>query len=215
MHWWPQRGAPVVVAGTDNDVPDIEAIATRFRLGDRAIAVVGIGVGDDKFAEALAARLRRRGVHYMPASRSSIDDRVAALAGAASVVSSHPAVLSLAEAYGRPRRTIEAFADAPASRATKRSSATLHNVESVLDAAYDELAALVPGESTAALAPGEITALRDALEAQARRVAHERVVLADYVRAVRNNAAQEAAELRHALAERPLDRLRDALRHKP
>ncbi|HEY3832671.1 MAG TPA: hypothetical protein VGO03_10290, partial [Acidimicrobiia bacterium] len=65
------------------------------------------------------------------------------------------------------------------------------------------------------LASGEVTALRDALEAQARRVAHERVVLADYVRAVRNNAAQETAALQSALAERPLQRLRDALRRTP
>ncbi|HEY1739194.1 MAG TPA: hypothetical protein VGI86_10810 [Acidimicrobiia bacterium] len=215
MHWWPQRGAPIVVAGSDSDVPDIEALASRFRLGDRAVAVVGIGVGGHEFAEAMAARLRRRGVHYMPANRSSIEDRVAAIAGAASVVASQPAVLAVAEAYGRPLRTIEAFANAPASRTAKRASATVRKVESALDDAYDELAALVPGEQTSTLVPGEITALRDALEAQARRVAHERVVLADYVRAVRNNAAQESATLRDALAERPLQRLRDALRHKP
>ncbi|HEY3832158.1 MAG TPA: hypothetical protein VGO03_07680, partial [Acidimicrobiia bacterium] len=195
MHWWPQRGTPIVVAGSNADVPDIEALATRFRLGDRAVAVVGTGVGDDEFADALAARLRRRGVHYMPAHQSSIDDRVAAVAGAASVVSSRPAVLALAEAYGRPLRTIEAFANAPASRTGKRSPNTVRKVEAALDVAYDDLAALVPGDTGSTLASGEVTALRDALEAQARRVAHERVVLADYVRAVRNNAAQETAAL--------------------
>ncbi len=213
MHWWPQRAVPVVIAGGDADVPHVEALAARLRLGDREITVVGAGPGPDSFAAALTDRLPRR-AHLVPASASSVDDRVAAVAGASAVVSSSPAVLALADAYGRPRRSMEAFAGAPASRTARRGAETVARDEAKLDAAYDALAALVAGDRTPELATGEVAALRGALDAQARRVAHERVVLADYARALRNNAAQEAAELRDALAERPLQRLRGALRRR-
>src|SRR5262249_21734376 len=86
MHWWPQRGAATVVAGGDDDIEYIEDLAGRFRLGDRDITVVGTGLGDNEFGAALAERLRNRRVHFMPADRSSIDDRVAAVAGAGAVV---------------------------------------------------------------------------------------------------------------------------------
>ncbi len=212
MHWWPQRGAPVVVVGCDDDTERIDALASRLRLGDRDVIVVGAGLGDDEFSTECAASIRR--ARHMAADRSSIEDRVAAIAGAATVVTSNATALALADAYGRPRRALDAFADAPGTRAARRAPSTIARDEASLDTAYDGLATLVPGDIVSVLEHNEIAALRAALDAQARRVAHERVVLADYVRAVRNNAAQETAELRAAITEQPLRRLRNALRRR-
>src|SRR5262249_55304519 len=98
MHWWPQRGAAVVVIGHDADFDAIESLTTQ--LHNRDVTVIGQGQGDAAFSAELAARLGPR-AHYMPATRSSMEDRIAACAGAAAVVSSDPAALALADAYGR------------------------------------------------------------------------------------------------------------------
>ncbi len=58
----------------------------------------------------------------------------------------------------------------------------------------------------------EITALRRALDERARRSAHERVVLADYVRAVRNVSNDRVHELDVALNRRLTTRIRQRLR---
>jgi hypothetical protein len=203
MHWWPQNRGAIVVAGTDLDLPHIDDLAERL-LG-RDVTIVGLGVGDDEFSIELKARLGAR-AGLIPASHSSMEDRVAACAGAAAVISNSTALLALADAYGRPRRTLEG------RRATKRATETLARDEAALDASYDALAALVAKEPTAPLVDGEVAALRAALDAQARRIAHERVVLADYVRAVRNNTAQEIAALQAELERTPAHRVRNALR---
>ncbi len=204
MHWWPQHGAAVVVSGHDGECDRIDALVAA--LGDVDVTVLGAAHGDDVFSTRLTERVGPRARH-MPASLSSIDDRVAAVAGAHAVISSDPCALALADAFGRPRGAVHAPGSVVSSAPDEFGAD-----EATLDAHYDSLAALVPGDVVPALAAPEVLALRAALDARALRTAHERVVLADYVRAVRNNTAAELAAVRAELARTPVQRLRAIVR---
>lgn len=170
MGWWPGGDdAPVVVQGAAADAGRAADVAAA--LAGRAVVALRAEPSDGAFADALAAELP--GTAQVP-DLAGVEDRVAAVASASAVVATAPAVRALAVAYGRP----VAGLDAAGSPAPPEVAAPLADR---LDADYDALAALVPGAGAAPLVTGEVAALRGALDARGRRLAAERVALADYV----------------------------------
>lgn len=206
MHWWPQDGAPIVVQGsTDDDAAGIDALAAALPTADAVVALEG-SARDREFAAALEARLGSR-VTRLPAVRSIIEDRVAAIAGAARVVASDPSVRAAAASYARPHHTLSEAIDRRAPAAAANS-----DVVEALDATFDRLAALDGGAPRSVTTPDEILALRRAITELEARLAQERVVLADYVRAVRTNTRAEVEALEAELQQRLTARIRRRLR---
>ncbi len=172
MQWWPAHGAPTVVIGTHDD-------ASPATDG----AVVTVGSGPTSFLD----RVRdAAGQHFaMADSLSSIGDRVAAIAGAALVVTDDPAVAAIAAAYGRPCRS---------PFATPSTSAVVADTDT-LDRHLDAIVQQVTAHPRTTSGAAEIEALRATLARQLRTVAHERVVLADYVGALRAELDARESEL--------------------
>ncbi len=205
MHWWPHHLPALVVQGGRHDVGQIDLLAAE--LPNSPVVVLEAEPGDEQFSARMLDRLGPRALR-LPASRSSLEDRVAAVAGAATVIAAAPAVHALAAAYARPSQSLaERVAGCAAHEAPARATEG-----DALEIVYDELARLDGGAPRPVTVDDEINALRRALEERGRRMAQERVVLADYVRAVRNvtndQVQQLEASLQARLSSRVVHRLR-------
>src|SRR5262249_16360148 len=110
MHWWPQRGTAVVVRGGAADTSHVGELARALSPQAAAVALEA-EPGDRPFARALVEHLGPRALS-LRAAHSSLDDRIAAIAGAAYVIDStqSTAVAALARAYHRPFVTLDAAA---------------------------------------------------------------------------------------------------------
>ena len=173
MGWWPETATPVVVQGGSAGAGRAAEVAAA--LGDTPVVVIEAEPGDAEFAAALLDHLP--GALRLPGI-AGVEDRVAAVAASSCVVAASPVLHALATAYGRPRSHLDAPSEP--EQADDRTAD-----EDALDAEYDALAALVPGAHPAPLVAAEVEALRAALNARGRRLASERVLMADYVLALR------------------------------
>ena len=204
MHWWPHDGPAVVVQGRVADIALAEELAAA--LPDGSVVALEADARDEAFSAALVSQLGPR-ASRVPAARSSIADRIAAIAGATLVVASDPAVLAVACSFGRPHRTLRAYLDGDRAHGSAEPDVDMTSARDALDAVYDDLAALDGGEPRAVTASDEVLALRAALTELEARLAQERVVLADYVRAVRNVTRDEVQALRDELQRRLTTRI--------
>jgi hypothetical protein len=208
MHWWPQQGRAVVVHGGAVDITRADAVASAIPATNDVV-VLEAEPGDREFAGAVASRLGARALR-LPADRSGLEDRIAAIAGAPLVVhgGARSAVGAIAQAYFRPFQSIDELLRGEAPHESPCTS----DAEAQLDAAFDRLAALDGGVPRPVTADAEVAALRVALDAHARRSAHERVVLADYVRAVRAITTDQVRDLEAALRRRFTSRIANRMR---
>lgn len=197
MQWWPAGDAPVVVALVDADGTADGSVPAAPH---HAAPVVRFATGHRSFLDRVSAAAD--GDFVIDPQLASLDDLVAAIAGATSVITDDPAVAAVAVAHHRPVELHGAAADAgpDAVRA--------------LDDHFDAIAAriAVPRSTTTDAA---VIAARAASETQARNVAHERIVLADHVAALRNELELRTAErdaLRARTTRARLARFRATLR---
>lgn len=213
MRWWPTTGTVALVQGSGADADRIagglDALATTLsRHAVTLVVVEADGVaGDGRFADTFDACLGDAAIR-MPAL-AGVEDRVAAVAAADLVVASSGTLLALADAYGRPAVPLDA---AVAGDLTPRAAGDVGATGSALDAEYDVLAALVPPGTVAPLVTSELLALRAALGARGRRLAAERLAMADHAWKLRGESegllAQRDAYIAALEAENALLRSR-------
>lgn len=212
MRWWPATGTVAVVQGSGADADRIagglDALATLAGHTVTLVLMEADGVaGDGRFADTLAACLGDAAIR-MPAL-AGVEDRVAAAAAADLVVASSGTLLALADAYGRPAVPLDA---ALAGDLTPREAGDAGAIGSALDAEYDVLAALAPPGAVAPLVTSELLALRAALGARGRRLAAERLAMADHAWKLRGESegllAQRDAYIAALEAENALLRSR-------
>jgi hypothetical protein len=195
MQWWPQHLPAIVIQGSDQDASIVDLLAAV--IPNSPIVALETEPADAVFATALAMRLGPR-VHRLPAALTSLEDRIAAVAGAAVVIAASPTVRDLAAGYSRPHQSLLERLEGADPHETRGSAA----VEAVLDEHFDVLAGLDGGTARPVSVDAEVAALRAALDAQRRRSARERVVLADYVRALRNITGDQVRDLQAVLERR-------------
>ena len=174
MHWWPQTGPAIVVDDTAAGL-DV-AVGVQAQRPECAIVVIHPAPGSSAPA----------GAHALPKNQSSIEDAVSAIAHAEIIITHDDTLRAIAasfnvEVHDAPHRPAQIATDIVA-----------------LDNQYDEIVRLIGTEPQTALATDEIRALRAALVVHQRRLAHERVVFADYVRAIRSNAARDIKQARES-----------------
>jgi len=184
---WPP-GARVIVVQADAETPPealVRALANR-----PVVAMVADGrARDAQFAGALVARVRS--ARQLPPDAGT-EDHVAAIAGAAGVVATSPAVRDIARAFGVPYASVDAFTSRPGTATLEQilvAPGPITDDEHRIDDDLDAIAALAPGPAPGALAWSELAAARAALEARGRRMTAERVAMADAVLADRERVA--------------------------
>lgn len=181
MRWWPSDAPVTVVQGRGADADhaggSLDALAAALqRDGATVVVIVADGVeGDGRFADALAERIGDHAIR-VPAL-AGVEDRVAAVAAADLVVAASGTLLALADAYGRPSVPLERALAGDLDPAPPADPAP---AIATLDAEYDLLAGLAPPGTVAPLVTSELLALRAALDARGRRLAAERLAMADY-----------------------------------
>lgn len=190
---WPHDGRAIVVHGGAEHGDAVD----ELRAPDGSALVV---LGGDDDAAAVDAR---DPVALRIPHGASVEDRVAAIAGAVGVVSSSPAVLAVARAFGVPHASPEALRE----RGSRSIAEVLNDPSSIdddlarADDDLDAVAALAAGPAPARLAWSQLAAAEGALDARGRRLAAERVAMADAVVHERERARvleQRLAELQTA-----------------
>ncbi len=188
MGWWPAAGAPILVQGGAADVERAGAVATALR--SHWVVVIGADTEDSAFAGALVSLLP----DAIPIpSLAGVEDRVAAVAAAGAVVASSPTFRALAVAFGRPHADLDG-ASSPQEPESPDGPAE------ILDAEYDALVSLLPDVSPTPLVAPEVAALRAALDARGRRLATERVLMADHVWSIQAGYEARLAQCEAAAA---------------
>jgi hypothetical protein len=196
---WPHDGHAIVLHGGAAHVDTIDAL--RAPEGS-ALVVLGVSThpGEAEFAAAVVAR--DPSARLIP-NETSADDRVAAIAGAAGVVSSSPAVIAVARAFGVPHASMEALRErgsVPIVDVLPEPSSIDDDLESA-DDDLDAVAALAAGPPPTRLAWSRLAAAEAGLDARGRRLATERAAMADAVVHERERARvleQRLAELQVA-----------------
>lgn len=173
MGWYPPEGQPLFLH-TDRDVVDAVEAVQRL-AGDLPLVVAG-----DDIADRLPG-------FRLPAV--GVEDLVAAVAGAAGVVTTSTALAAAALAYGRPNIVVGAdtvvpdeLPPAPAPEMVRRSQDELDGSYDCVAAIATEAAARRPDRSSAEDVHellDTVDALRRASAAQARRLVAQRLAFAD------------------------------------
>ena len=174
MHWWPQQGPAKVVDAATANID--EALRTPNEFPDCGFVVLN--------ADPTATF--PDGTMAIPNSQSSIEDLVTAIANANTLFTQDPTLQAIANAYA-------VAVNEPQVRINSSGSDI-----ATLDNDYDEIARLIRATPRRVLAEEETRALRAALIVHQRRLTHERVVFANYVRALRSNATREIEQARES-----------------
>jgi hypothetical protein len=196
---WPRVGSAIVVHGGPEHVDTVDAVRAPE---DSAV----VALGEDGYAAAVVARdpVARR----VP-SEASAEDLVAAIAGAAGVISSSPAVIAVARAFGVRYATIEELR----ARGSRSIVELLHEPSGLdddvarADGDLDAIAALAAGPAPPPLAWSQLAAAEAALDARGRRLAAERAAMADAV--VHERERARVLEQRLAEAQAAYDDVRN------
>lgn len=221
MGWFPAAGPAVVLevgggalathAATVAGVVDAAASGTGA-----SVVLVTTSAGDEPAAAADAVAAALAGpVHRVPGD-ATVDDVVAVIAHAAGVAATSPFAVTLARSYGVPSVHVGA-GDAPTDLAGALSSppdatTDLPALHAELDAHFDRLAAIADAAAAArprpigtnpALTPAEyVGALAQAHEGMRRRLAAERLAVADHLGRHEGEVAALRAEAGRARNER-------------
>jgi hypothetical protein len=207
MGWYPRRERALVVQGhrglgdrVDEIAPALERLA--LVLGGAVIVLVEADPcrGDGDFADALAGALAQTPFRIPVAG---IEDLVASVAASAAIVTSSAALAATAASFGRPH----APADDPDALQESAPPDRILALQGELDASFDRVATIAEQAAAARDPQGDrspgldellatLYALRRAHEAQGRRSAHERVVLADRVSDLAAALAAREAEVK-------------------
>lgn len=189
MGWYPPDGDAVVVELHGSLLPHVEALAGALDAavaGAGAVVLVEVPRAGDagaQVAEALAGALAAP-VRRIPGG-ALVDDRVAAIAGAAAFVACTAPGAALGVAYGRPTAFLDLAGDPGLSRL-----AALAGVLDALVTRPGELAGL-PGGARFLAAPEALAKLHSKLDAHFDRVA----AVADRAAAARPRPAGAGARL--------------------
>ncbi len=187
MGWYPSDGPALVVHGNGSLAAGVHEVAADLEKLAAELDAAGIVVlrdlcPDDQFADALADALTR--LPYRPPALA-MHDTAACVAASVTVVTISPALAATALSYGRPH----APTSDPCRSENRVAPEQLLSLQSELDASYDQLASIaveaaaVPGDSAPDVEEllATLSRLRRAHEIQSRRLAEERLVLADQV----------------------------------
>ncbi len=178
MHWWPATEPAIVLDASSASLEDGVA-AQRERPNCALVSIHSQSDAPSPVAQTVPH-------HTIPASQSSVEDVVSAIANAALVITFDPTVLAIAASYGVPAH----------NRPIQSHSIAAEIAD--IDREFDETVQLIGRESQNVLVSEEVRALRAALVVHQRRLAHERAIFANYVRALRNNAAREVERARES-----------------
>jgi len=216
MGWYPPDGPALLVQGDGSLAANVQELAAALETLAAELGAAGIALlqaepcrGDQHFADALADALTR------PPYRLAVvgvEDVAACVAGSVAVVTSSSALAATAMSYGCPHgRTGD-----PGRLEDGIGPGRLLALQEELDASFDRVARLAK-DAAARAGHGDggsdldelvatVSALRRANQVQGRRMAHERVVLADQVTdlnaaytAVLMGKDGEIANQRHAI----------------
>jgi hypothetical protein len=190
MGWYPGDGRPLVVQGDGSPPASVHDLAADLEklaagLGAEGIVVLQDPRRGDDFAAALAGALTR--APYRPPALG-VEDTAACVAGSFVVVASSPALAATALSYGRPHTPT----GDPCGLESWIAPEELCSRQEELDASFDHMASVAHEAAAARLDHGDsapdveellatLSRLRRAHEIQGRRMAEERLVLADQV----------------------------------
>lgn len=209
MHWWPLRGSAVVIdAGERANFDDATLIAlnTAVERERRTNNVVVIANSAATSSLALHQSGDDETLHplfVIPTHASSLEDRIAAFAGAIRITSTDPAVIAIAASYARNCNG----SDVDHSTTNADIDALALQFDSVV-----QHAGVTP---VSAVEHAALRALRAANEELTAQLVHERVVFADVVRALRNQLDALHAQQSHhdaATLRRVAQRVRAVVR---
>lgn len=192
MGWYPRDGLAIVVQGDDSLVAKVQDLAADLEKLAAELGAAGIVLlqdeprrGNQDFADALAGALTR--APYRPPALG-MEDTAACVAGSVAVVAISPALAATALSYGRPH----APTGDPCRLETRMGPEELRGLQEQVDASFDHVSSVAAEAASARLDRDDtgpdveellatLTRLRRAHEVQARRLAHERMVLADQI----------------------------------
>jgi hypothetical protein len=196
---WPLDGRAIVVHGGAAHTDTVDALRTPE--GHTLVVLCARSdPGEDDYAAAVTARVPS--ARRIP-DEASPEDVVAAIAGAAGVVISSPAVLAVARAFGVPHARTDELRECGARSILEvlHEPAGIDDDLARADDDLDAIAALAAGPPPSRLAWSQLAAAEAALDARGRRLATERTVMADAVVQERERARvleQRVAELQAA-----------------
>ena len=200
MHWWPQRGTAIVVDGVGMADDELGKLLRSIDTDQAVVVFAPMSLDAASIRADIDGHLN---VHILPLAAASLEDRIAAIAGAASVVSHDLAIHAACRAYGRVVR--DQLPGSPEAFAIDCDE---------LDSHYDRIAQRVVTKPRAHVATAETDALRATLRASKDRTTHERVVFANYTRALRNQVDAQAAQLSDATRPGVVQRIARQLRRQ-
>lgn len=192
MGWYPADGPALVVQGDRSLAADVQELAAALETLAAELGAAGIALlqaepcrGDQHFADALAGALTRP-PYRVPVV--GVEDVAACVAGSAAVVTSSSALAATAMSYGRPHGPT----GDPGRLENGIGPGRLLALQEELDASFDRVATLADDAAAARTGHGDggpdldellatLCSLRRANQVQGRRLAHERLVLADQV----------------------------------
>lgn len=192
MGWYPRHDQALVVQGNRGLLPQAVEVASGLErlaedLGGAAIVLLQANPcdGDEDFADAVAAALRRRPFRVPVAG---IEDVMACIAGSAAVVTSSAALAATATSFGRP-----SGATNEVGRLGQPPTADqLLALQSEVDVSFDRVAGIAEKAAAGRLPPeadnaglvqvqSTLSALRQANMVQGRRWAAAAVKFADHL----------------------------------
>jgi hypothetical protein len=192
MGWYPRDGPALVVQGDGSLAADVQELAAALEALAAELGAAGIALlqsepcrGDQYFADALADALTRP-PYRLPVV--GVEDVAACVAGSVAVVTSSSALAATAMSYGCPHGPT----GDPGRLEDGIGPGRLLALQDDLDASFDHVAMVAEDAAAARPDHGDggsdlqellatVRSLRRANQVQGRRMAHERVVLADQV----------------------------------